>query len=177
MEVNRRGTSEAASTAASEAASEPCYDVVVIGGGVVGLSVARECSVRGAKTLIVEREDAFAAGASSGNSGIGCTGYDAPVGSLERQLLRRSIQRHPELMRSFGLSYEHVRKCGSLVVAWSEEQLTKLPEVLAENREAGDSEAAILTPAELRALEPPEQAAIFGRARTQAQAEAGETPH
>ncbi len=101
-------------------------DVLVIGGGVVGLSVARECAVRGARVTLVEREDDWAAAASSGNSGIGCTGYDAPVGSLERRLLRRSVQRHPELMRSFGLSHEHVRKCGSLVVAWTAEQLAQV---------------------------------------------------
>jgi glycerol-3-phosphate dehydrogenase len=80
------------------------YDVAVIGGGVVGLAVAREAQVRGFKTILLEREDTVAAGASSGNSGLGCTGYDAPVGSLERHLLRRSIRRHPALYRSFGLS-------------------------------------------------------------------------
>lgn len=50
-------------------------------------------------------------------------GYDAPVGSLERQLLRRSIRLHPSLYRSFGLNAgEHVRKSGSLVVAWTQEE-------------------------------------------------------
>lgn len=52
-------------------------------------------------------------------------GYDAPVGSLERRLLRRSIRLHPQLYRSLGLSAaedSHVRKSGSLVVAWTPEQ-------------------------------------------------------
>ena len=51
-------------------------------------------------------------------------GYDAPHGSLESRLLRRSIRLHPELYRSFGLSMEggHVRKCGSLVVAWTQDE-------------------------------------------------------
>lgn len=130
------------------------YDVLVIGGGVVGLSIARECAVRGVSVALVEREDDWAAGASSGNSGIGCTGYDAPVGSLERQLLRRSIQRHPELMRSFGLSCEHTRKCGSLVVAWNPDALARLPGVLSENREAGDLEAELLSARALHEREP-----------------------
>jgi glycerol-3-phosphate dehydrogenase len=93
-------------------------------------------------------------GASSGNSGLGCTGYDAPIGSLERQLLRRSIQIHQNLYRSFGLSHEHVRKCGSLVVAWTEEELVKLEEVLKENIQSGDNDVQILTREELRDLEP-----------------------
>ena len=47
-----------------------------------------------------------------------------------------------------------MRKSGSLVVAWNDEQLSKLPGVLAENVEAGDREARLLDRAELRALEP-----------------------
>ena len=70
--------------------------------------------------------------------------------------------RHPELMRSFGLSYDHVRKCGSLVVAWSDEQLAGLEGVLAENREAGDSEARLLSADELRDLEPALSPAALG---------------
>lgn len=46
------------------------------------------------------------------SSGLGHTGYDAPHNSLEERLLRRSIQRHANLYRSFGLSREHVRGCG-----------------------------------------------------------------
>ena len=130
------------------------FDVAIVGAGVVGLAVARFCVWKGMKVVCFEREDVVSAAASSGNSGIGCTGYDAPKGSLERQLLRRSIQLHPSLYRSFGLSYEHVRKCGSLVVAWTQEDLKKLPEILEENRDAGDEEAVMLSKEELYELEP-----------------------
>lgn len=51
------------------------HDCIVVGGGVVGLAVGRELVVRGHSTLILEKTDAICAGASSGNSGIGCTGY------------------------------------------------------------------------------------------------------
>jgi len=97
---------------------------------------------------------AIVTGATSGNSGIGCTGYDAPPGSLERRLLRRSIQLHPQLYRSLGLSYAHVNKCGALVVAWTPQELLALPEIVAENHEAGDTEARLLDRDELLALEP-----------------------
>lgn len=133
---------------------ESPYDAVIIGGGVVGLSVARELAVAGQKVALLEKEHALVTGASGGNSGLGCTGYDAPVGSLERKLLRRSIQRHPNLYRSLGLSYEHVSKSGSLVVAWTPEELKALPRILEENHEIGDGEAKLLTQEELRELEP-----------------------
>jgi L-2-hydroxyglutarate oxidase LhgO len=81
-------------------------------------------------------------------------GYDAPLGSLEQRMLRRSIQLHPALYRSFGLSYQHVRKCGSLVVAWDAEEAARLDAVMQENASAGDTDVVRLTAAETRALEP-----------------------
>lgn len=61
---------------------------------------------------------------------------------------------HPNIYRSFGLSYDHVKKSGSLVVAWDEEQLKKLPLVLEENRQAGDIDARMIDVNELRKIEP-----------------------
>ena len=130
------------------------YDVAIIGGGLVGLAIARELGVRGKRVVLLEKEDSFASGASSGNSGLGHTGYDAPLGSLESKILRRSIQLHQNIYRSFGLSHEHVRKSGSLVVAWTPEELARLPQVLEENRLAGDMDAQLLDQEELRELEP-----------------------
>ena len=129
-------------------------DVVIIGGGVVGLAVAREFAIREKSVIVLEKEDTIITGASSGNSGIGCTGYDAPANSLERKLLRRSIIRHPNLYRSLGLSYDHVRKCGALVVAWNQKELKELPNVLQENIDAGDTESTILNKNDLFELEP-----------------------
>ena len=129
-------------------------DVLIVGAGVVGLAVARELAVLGNSVVVLEKDASVCAGASSGNSGIGCTGYDAPPGSLERLLLRRSIRRHPHLYRSLGLSYNHVRKCGALVVAWTPEELAKLDNILEENLEAGDLESRKLTGDELRGIEP-----------------------
>jgi glycerol-3-phosphate dehydrogenase len=98
----------------------------------------------------------------TGSSGLGHTGYDAPVNSLERRLLRRSIQLHPQLYRSMGLSYEHIKKCGSIVVAWTPEELAKLPGVVQENELAGDDDARLLSQQELRELEPALSHAALG---------------
>jgi len=45
------------------------YDVIIIGGGITGAGVARDCSMRGLRTLIVERND-FATGATGRNHGL-----------------------------------------------------------------------------------------------------------
>ena len=45
------------------------YDVIVIGGGATGAGTARDCAMRGLKTLLVERLD-FTAGATGRNHGL-----------------------------------------------------------------------------------------------------------
>lgn len=45
------------------------YDVVIIGGGITGAGTARDCAMRGLKTLIIERLD-FTAGATGRNHGL-----------------------------------------------------------------------------------------------------------
>ena len=45
------------------------FDVIVIGGGVTGSGTARDCSMRGLKTLLVERHD-IATGATGRNHGL-----------------------------------------------------------------------------------------------------------
>mgnify|MGYP000527357265 CR=1 FL=1 len=63
--------------------SESRWDVIVIGGGVVGCAVTRRFALAGAKTLLLERGRDILSGASKANSAILHTGFDAPPGSLE----------------------------------------------------------------------------------------------
>ncbi|KAL7527607.1 hypothetical protein ACHAWF_002242 [Thalassiosira exigua] len=89
----------------------PVHDVLVVGGGVVGLSILRSCLLAGHTA----RNPNLCDGASGRNSGVICTGVDAPRGSLERALIRDSIG------GIRGFCEEHnvpARECGSLVCAW-----------------------------------------------------------
>ena len=49
------------------------YDVVVVGGGVVGLAILREATLHGWSCVLVERESELLTWASGANSGIICT--------------------------------------------------------------------------------------------------------
>jgi len=44
-------------------------DLVVIGGGIIGTGIARDASLRGIKTLLIEKED-FGYGTTSRSSGV-----------------------------------------------------------------------------------------------------------
>ncbi len=45
------------------------YDVIIVGGGINGVGIARDCALRGISTLLIEKHD-FARGASGNNTGM-----------------------------------------------------------------------------------------------------------
>ncbi|KDO26539.1 hypothetical protein SPRG_07941 [Saprolegnia parasitica CBS 223.65] len=134
-------------------------DVVVVGGGVVGTAIFRELCLGGYDVVLLEKNAFLAQGASSGNSGIACTGYDAPVGSIEQACIRRGIQRNATVHAELGLPSN---PCGSLVVAWTPDELAKLPAIVALNHDLGDADVTILDADALYAIEPDLAAGALG---------------
>ncbi len=59
-------------------ASGAHYDVIVIGGGFAGLTAARDCALRGMKTLLLEAVRAWAAGRSRRHTLIIVLSWVAP---------------------------------------------------------------------------------------------------
>src|SRR5436853_4441445 len=53
-------------------------DVVVVGGGAIGVSAAYELARRGLRTTLLER-DTLGAGCSSGNAGLVCPSHSSPL--------------------------------------------------------------------------------------------------
>jgi len=86
------------------------FEVIVIGGGVVGAAVALNVSRAGRATAIVEAEYEFGRGASGNNSGILHTGFDSTPGELETQLILRAAQLRNE--DPFDLD-AYVVRCGA----------------------------------------------------------------
>jgi len=91
------------------------YDTLIIGGGVIGLSVLHTSLRSGYTAILLERNPHICDGASGRNSGVLCTGVDAPMGSLERALIRDSISRVREFCGAMNVP---MRECGSLVCLW-----------------------------------------------------------
>jgi len=54
-------------------------DVVVVGGGAIGVCCAYELAQRGVDVTLLERGEELAAGASSGNAGLLCPSHSAPI--------------------------------------------------------------------------------------------------
>ena len=121
------------------------YDVVVIGGGVVGLAVARAATLQGYRTVVLEREAHLLSWASGSNSGIVCTGVDATPGTLERALIRDAVAQLQPYLQATNIPHD---VCGSLVCDWpwddNDDTDRLLTGVLQESHDAGDTQAQIL---------------------------------
>ncbi|WP_322900665.1 type 2 glycerol-3-phosphate oxidase [Mycoplasmopsis felis] len=62
------------------------YDVTIIGGGIIGASIAYELSQYKLKTLLLEKNPVFADETSKGNSGAIHGGFDPDPGKIEAKL-------------------------------------------------------------------------------------------
>ena len=67
------------------------YDVVIIGAGVVGASIARELSRHKLSIAVLEKEEEPAFGVSKSNSGIIHPGTQNQAGSLKGDYALRGI--------------------------------------------------------------------------------------
>ncbi len=90
------------------------FDVIVIGGGVVGASILRSLSGSRLSALLLEKSDDVSTGSSRANSGIVHAGYDAEEGTLKALFNVRGCKMYPKLCRELHVPY---RQIGSLVVA------------------------------------------------------------
>jgi D-amino-acid dehydrogenase len=54
-------------------------DVVIVGGGAIGVCCALELARRGAQVTLLERGEALAAGCSAGNAGLVCPSHSVPI--------------------------------------------------------------------------------------------------
>jgi glycerol-3-phosphate dehydrogenase len=100
------------------------YDVAVIGGGVVGVAIARELLAHELRVAIVEASDDVGDGTSKANTAILHTGFDASPGTLESRLVRRGS----ELLAEYaGVTGIPVERTGALMVAWTPDELAALP--------------------------------------------------
>ena len=100
------------------------YDVVVIGGGIVGAAIARAMAGYQQSVALLEARDDVGEGTSKANTAILHTGFDATPGTLESKLVQRGYQLLTDYAKAAGIPVERI---GALLVAWDQEQLDALP--------------------------------------------------
>ncbi|MET0134868.1 MAG: L-2-hydroxyglutarate oxidase, partial [Kibdelosporangium sp.] len=124
--------------------------LVVIGGGIVGLAVARELAGRGDRVTVVEKEGRWAAHQTGNNSNVVHAGLYYKPGSFKA---RMSVAGNKSIIGFARDNGVRVEVCGKLVVATSEDELPALYVLAARAKENGVP-AKLISPAEARSYEP-----------------------
>jgi L-2-hydroxyglutarate oxidase LhgO len=128
-------------------------DVVVIGGGIVGLATSLALLARrpGASLLVLEKEPALAAHQTGRNSGVIHSGLYYKPGSLKATTCARGRALLESFCAEHGVPFE---RCGKVVVATTEEERPRLDAL--ERRGVANGLAGLrrLGPEELREHEP-----------------------
>ncbi len=127
------------------------YDVAVVGAGVIGSLIARELSRYNLKIALVDKCNDMAMGTSKANSAIVHAGFDAKPGSLKAKLNVEGAALMPELCKTLGVPFKPV---GSLVVAFSDEEMNTLDELLTRGITNGVPGLEIYDSEKLRSVEP-----------------------
>jgi (S)-2-hydroxyglutarate dehydrogenase len=128
-------------------------DLAVVGGGILGLALARELLARrpDLRVTLFEREQDVACHQTGNNSGVLHAGIYYKPGSLKARLCVDGVRRMYAFCEQHEIAYE---RCGKVIVATTESELTGLDELEARGRENGVEGLRRIGPQELAELEP-----------------------
>jgi L-2-hydroxyglutarate oxidase LhgO len=129
------------------------HDVIIVGGGIVGLAVALEITKRfpRLRLLLLEKEDGVGRHQSGHNSGVIHSGIYYKPGSLKAKLCVEGAAAMLEFCRAHGIPHQI---CGKVIVATREEELPRLEELRRRGEANGLTGVQPIGPEQLREIEP-----------------------
>ncbi len=127
------------------------YDITIIGAGVIGCALARELSKYHVKVLLLEKDNDVSNGASKANSGIVHGGYDAKYGTSKGYFSRKGNRMFKQLDEELNFGYKEV---GSLVLAYTEDQLDTLKQLMENGQRNGVEDLEIIYREQILEMEP-----------------------
>jgi L-2-hydroxyglutarate oxidase len=131
----------------------PFKNIIVIGGGIVGLASALKLAPRfpGCQIVVLEKEGGVGQHQSGNNSGVLHAGLYYKPGSLKARLAVAGIQEMTAFCRDHGIAHEI---CGKLVVAVDESELERLRGLHERGRQNGLKGLRMLDRAQMLEIEP-----------------------
>lgn len=101
------------------------FDLVVIGGGIVGISTAMQASLRypGISVAVLEKEPLLGSHQTGRNSGVIHAGVYYQPGSLKARFCREGVTATIQFCTEHGIPFE---QCGKLIVATDPSELPRM---------------------------------------------------
>ena len=127
------------------------FDVVIIGGGVVGCMLARTLSRYNLQICLIEKRSDIGSVTSAANTALIHPGYDAIHGSLKAALNVRANPMWTQLSEELHFSFD---RCGDYVVAIGESELPKLDTLIERGKKNGVLGMQFISADEMRKREP-----------------------
>lgn len=126
-------------------------DVAIVGAGVAGCCVARECARFALKVAVFEAGLDVADGATRANSGIVHAGYDPKPGTRKARYNVEGAKLYPQWASELGFPYINN---GSMVLAFTEDEFEAIRGLRERGEHNGVEGLRVIDARELRELEP-----------------------
>ncbi|MEG0133438.1 MAG: FAD-dependent oxidoreductase [Clostridium sp.] len=126
-------------------------DVLVIGGGIIGTSIARELTKWNISILLVEKEEDLCMHASSRNDGMIHPGIEPRPGSKKSIFNVRGNSMYEKISKELDVEFS---RCGSTVILNNRWARLGKPFIMARARKAGVKGVTLLSKEEVGKLEP-----------------------
>ena len=128
-------------------------DLLIIGAGIVGLATARALLLRfpNLRVTVLEKESQVAQHQTGRNSGVIHSGLYYPPGSLKARLCAQGSAAMMRYCAEHGIPYQ---RCGKVVVATEEKELSRLGELYKRGQANGVPGLELIGPERLREIEP-----------------------
>jgi Predicted dehydrogenase len=127
-------------------------DILIIGGGVIGASIAHQLSKYNLSIVLVDKESDICMGASKANSSMIHDGYNVDANMLKGNLVLKAHPLFEELCSDLHVQYK--KNAASIVVGFADEDMKILKEQLENGIKNGINGLKIIGHSELLALEP-----------------------
>lgn len=129
------------------------YDIIVIGGGIVGLATALKIKEQkpALKLALIDKEQKLAAHQTGHNSGVIHSGIYYKPGSLKATNCIRGYQMLLDFCDKYEINYD---LCGKVIVATSPQEIPQLDKIYERGTQNGLQNLKRISKAELKEYEP-----------------------
>lgn len=127
------------------------HDIIIIGAGITGVSIARELSKYKGDILLLEKNLEACQETTKANSAIAHGGYDCKPGTLKAKLNVWGLDLLKDLSEEVGFTF---KQTGSMVLAFDDGEIIELEDLLEKGRKNGVKNLRIIDKEEILEIEP-----------------------